>query len=178
MVSVLGFDRDTRSPMPGVNPSTGLYWSDDRCLARPARQGGSAARTRDDDRPYEPLLHSRRCEQGAVRGYSEAIWPHGRALLRGNCRAPRAHGSGHSALGYSAVQRWGAAYRYGIKRRTPRRSEGSWCQWFRSDLFGDAQSELVLKKPGLAAGSLVYVTREATRGLVLPTCGVEEVTSS
>lgn len=140
--------------------------------------GTYSTAARDTSGPSAAQLAYRASDKGACRRYRSAS----RHL---DLRARRRAGSsrrfdepGHPRLDARTSEEWGVAYRYGIKRRTPRRSEGSWCQWFRSDLFGDAQSELVLKKPGLAAGALVYVTRDATRGLVTPTCAVEEVASS
>lgn len=140
--------------------------------------GTYSAATRGTARPGPAQLAHRASDESACRRYRSAS---GYIDLRVRRRARGSHrvdGPGHSRLDARTSTGWGAAYRYGIKRRTPRRSEGSWCQWFRSDLFGDAQSELVLKKLGLAAGALVYVTRAATRGLVTPTEEVEEVASS
>ena len=178
MIAMHENHRDTRFPLPGDNPSTGLYWWDDGRFDQPTASSGSTARTRNHDLPHQPLLHSRGRKQGALRGYCEEIRPYCRSVLRGGRRSPRADGPGHPALDPSTFTGWGTAYRYGIKRRTPRRSEGSWCQWSRSERRQTNQSELVLKSSGLPARSLVYVTREATRGLVTPTCAVEEVTSS
>ncbi len=82
-------------------------------------------------------------------------------------------------MGAPSLTRRGAAYRYGIKRRTPRRSEGSRSLWFRTDQFADVQFELVLKIHGLQAAFLVVLSPGLrARGLVTPTEEVEEVTSS
>ena len=140
--------------------------------------GTYPATARDTSRPCAAQLAYRTTDERACRRYRSTSRNLDLRARRRARRSRRVDRPGHPRLDARTSEGWGAAYRYGIKRRTPRRSEGSWCQWFRSDLFGDAQSELVLKKSGLAAGALVYVTRDATRGLVTPTCGVEEVASS
>ena len=81
-------------------------------------------------------------------------------------------------MGAPALTRRGVAYRHGLKRWTPRRSEGSRSLWFRTDQFADVQFELVLQDSRLAGRSSCRIRREATRTFVVPSTALEEVTPS
>lgn len=132
----------------GGNTPTSLF-PQMSCMCLCGSHGSSSSPQGFNREPRCDCVAHRNRDEGSPRRYRRARWDLDLRADRRDRGSPRAHRPRHPHLDARSSKRWGTAYRYGLKGRSPRRSEGTRCRWFRTDQFADVQFELVLQDPRL-----------------------------